>query len=109
MYAFLHAMQRGNINAITAPLKDHIVNQENEYGYDILNEQLQRKAVTTDTGKQIPSISNYLINNYRNWPGASSWLTTLPLTKHGFTQHKAAFHDALTLRYGWLPNNMPST
>lgn len=23
--------------------------------------------------------------------------------------HKAAFHDALALRYGWLPNNMPST
>ena len=41
--------------------------------------------------------------------GASSWLTTLPVTEHGFALHKAAFHDALTLRYGWLPNNMPST
>ena len=40
---------------------------------------------------------------------ASSWLTTLPLTEHGFALHKAAFHDALALRYGWLPNNMPST
>ena len=26
--------------------------------------------------------------------GASSWLTTLPLTEHGFALHKAAFHDA---------------
>ena len=41
--------------------------------------------------------------------GASSWLTTLPLTEHSFTLHKAAFHDALALRYGWLPKNMPNT
>ena len=35
--------------------------------------------------------------------GASTWLTVLPLTEHGFTLHKSAFHDALALRYGWVP------
>ena len=39
--------------------------------------------------------------------GASSWLTTLPLTEHGFSLHKGAFHDALPLRYGWLPSQTP--
>ena len=41
--------------------------------------------------------------------GASSWLTVLPLSEHGFTLHRAAFHDALALRYGWIPTNMPTT
>ena len=40
--------------------------------------------------------------------GASTWLTVLPLTEHGFTLHKSAFHDALALRYGWTPSHLPS-
>ena len=41
--------------------------------------------------------------------GASSWLTVAPLSEHGFTLHRASFHDAITLRYGWTPTNMPPT
>ena len=40
--------------------------------------------------------------------GSSSWLTALPLAEHSFTLHKGAFHDALALRYGWTPSNMPA-
>ena len=40
--------------------------------------------------------------------GASNWLTSLPIQEHGFSLHKAAFRDALALRYGWRPNNLPS-
>ncbi len=40
--------------------------------------------------------------------GASSWLTALPLSEHGFTLHKRAFQDALALRYGWNPKNTPT-
>ena len=39
---------------------------------------------------------------------ASSWLTTLSISKHGFALHKGAFRDALALRYGWDPPNTPS-
>ena len=39
--------------------------------------------------------------------GSSTWLTALPLIEHGFTLHKGAFHDALALRYGWTPSEMP--
>ena len=39
--------------------------------------------------------------------GASSWLSTLPIQEHGFALHKAAFHDAVALRYGWIPSNVP--
>ena len=41
--------------------------------------------------------------------GASNWLTTLPIDENGFTLHKGAFRDAIVLRYGWLPSNIPST
>ena len=41
-------------------------------------------------------------------PGASSWLTSLPIQEHGFTLHKGAFVDALALRYGWPIAKTPS-
>ena len=41
--------------------------------------------------------------------GASNWLKTLPIDENGFTLHKGAFRDAIALRYGWLPSNIPST
>jgi hypothetical protein len=40
--------------------------------------------------------------------GASSWLIALPLRQHGFALHKSAFRDALALRYGWIPKDIPS-
>ena len=40
--------------------------------------------------------------------GASTWLTALPIEKHGFSLHKGAFRDALCLRYGWQPPLLPS-
>ena len=41
--------------------------------------------------------------------GASNWLTVLLIEEYGFTLHKTAFRDALALRYGWLPANMPTS
>ena len=40
--------------------------------------------------------------------GASSWLTTLPITEHGFALHKGAFRDALCLCNVWHPPLLPS-
>ena len=38
-----------------------------------------------------------------------SWLTSCPISDHGFDQTKQQFWDSLRLRYGWVPPNMPST
>ena len=35
-------------------------------------------------------------------------VSTLPLKEHGFDLHKGAFRDALSLRYGWRPPDLPS-
>ena len=40
--------------------------------------------------------------------GASHWLSALPYEAHGFVLHKSAFRDALCLRYGWRPQNLPT-
>ena len=40
--------------------------------------------------------------------GASSWLNVLPIQEHGFSLHKSDFRDALALRYGWTPLDLPS-
>ena len=40
--------------------------------------------------------------------GSSSWLSALPLEEYGLTLHKGAFRDALALRYGWTPSNLPT-
>ena len=41
--------------------------------------------------------------------GASSWLSAMPIQKHGFALHKRAFFDAIAFRYGWRPSNLPTT
>ena len=41
--------------------------------------------------------------------GASTWLSALPLKAYGFNLTKREFHDAMCLRYGWTPANLPST
>ncbi len=40
--------------------------------------------------------------------GASNWLSALPMERHGFVLYKSAFRDALCLRYGWEPPNLPA-
>ena len=41
--------------------------------------------------------------------GTSSWLTALPIAKHGFSLTRADFHDASALRYGWPVSGIPQT
>ena len=41
-------------------------------------------------------------------PGASSWLSALPLEKFNFNMNKSEFRDAVALRYNKHLNNLPS-
>ena len=38
--------------------------------------------------------------------GASSWSSSLSI-QHGFALHKGGFRDALVVRYGWTPKEVP--
>ena len=39
--------------------------------------------------------------------GASNWLVVLPVDEHGFYLYKTAFRDAICLRFGWKPDQLP--
>ena len=39
--------------------------------------------------------------------GASSWLTARPLFDHSTVLCKGDFRDAINIRYGWEPRNLP--
>ena len=104
---------------VTLSLTNHILDQDREYGYDIINDQLQNKAYVSKENKrrnqeeadniyeQLPDRLQKAVDLAKE-KGASTWLTVLPLTEHGFTLHKSSFHDALALRYGWTPFHQPS-
>ena len=54
------------------------------------------------------SLSLQLAMDLAREKGASTWLTVLPIEEHGFTLHKQAFRDAISLRYGWTPAHIPT-
>ena len=104
---------------VTSALCNHIIKQDTHYGQEIISESLMAKSTVgqqnrdrtkNDINTLTPLLSTNMQRsvNLSKEKGASSWLTTLPLKTHGFTLHKQAFRDALSLRYGWTPNKLPS-
>lgn len=88
--------------------KFHILEQNQEYGYEVIVNQLQSKATirkqnremsskdADDLYSQLPAQLQKAVDLAKE-KGASTWLTALPLKEHGFSLHKAAFHDAMAL------------
>ena len=104
---------------VSSSLKDDILDQDREYGNNIITDQLQNRAAINrlnrersvrDADDLYSQLSDSLQRavNLAKEKGASTWLTVLPLTDHGFALHKSAFHDTLALRYGWTPSKLPS-
>jgi len=102
------------------PLVDHIIQGHSSYPPAIVNEQLtaktmnncnrhqQQKQMALSLQSSLPPVFQRAMTLAQE-RGASSWLTTLPISEFGFALHKSAFHDALALRYGWQPLNVPTT
>ena len=105
---------------VTSTLCNHIFSQDHDYGYDIIAKQIEAKAQVRQENNERTSadddeISELLpdslqqVVDFANEKGSLTWPTALPLSEHGFALHKRAFHDALALRYGWTPTEMPCT
>ena len=105
---------------VTKPLYNLILQKKTHYPLSVIEAQIQAKnksinrsnsKLAQDTAASLlPQLSE---SSQRSMvltqeKGASSWLTTLPISEHGFALHKGAFRDALALRYGWDPPNTPS-
>ena len=105
--------------AVTTPLVDLILQQATVIPAEVTIIQNQAKAaahkdrrqaqstLATDLCTRLPSSLQRAVESSKEC-GASSWLTALPISEHGFDLHKGAFRDALCLRYGWQPPLLPA-
>ena len=103
---------------VTEPLSQCILNHDLSFVEAVASQHarkaLLRKAKSEHCSTQFAELYQQLGPSLKRAMdlatvrGASSWLTTLPLSEHGFTLHRSAFQDALALRYGWSPLRPPS-
>ena len=103
---------------VTSFLVAKILERNQQYGYDIIDHQLLNKASirrqndemfskeAEELHSQLPPQLQKAVDLAQE-KGASIWLTALPLKDYGFALHRAAFHHAMALRYGWPPLKPP--
>ena len=101
---------------ITAPLINLILEKKMEMTENVENEMRQAKANVKRRKrvKQEESSTNIKMSDrlkrhveFAKEKGSSIWLTTLPVEKNGFALQRSEFKDAVSLRYGWLPDRLP--
>ena len=104
---------------ITEPLSNYIVSGQSIDYFLMKSAQLYRKSsirlsrqsLYSDSFSSLRSQSDQSLKTALDLAtirGASAWLSALPLSEYGFSLHKAAFHDAVALRYGWPLQRTPS-
>lgn len=104
---------------VSSPLYKLILEQNPVYSFEAMEGQMSAKSeIRRDRRDSASSRASELKPNLpptlqqsmelAQERGASSWLTVLPVEEFGFTLHKGAFRDALALRYGWLPQRLPT-
>ena len=103
---------------VTSPLRKLIKEQDHEYSYEALTDQMMAKSdirreksglilqTATIVGER--NCQTLHFSKIASVPGSSSWLMSLPIEEHGFCLHKGAFVNALALRYGWTPLRTPT-
>ena len=105
---------------ITSPLVDLIVQQADSLSDSTIRCQLTAKQTTQRLNRHLTSTAYNSIRSkltssdlryidIASEKGASSWLTVLPIKRHGFNLHKGAFRDGLCLRYGLRPPSLPDS
>ena len=103
---------------VTAPLIELIINQSMCFENDPTHANFivsavkrrkveQQKRNADRIQKELEPSSQRLID-CTSEPGASAWLTALPIEEHGFCLSKGSFRDAFSLRYGWPLLNVNS-
>jgi hypothetical protein len=94
---------------VTSPLVSLILSQSKEYSYEIYCDQMtckneirnvkrsRQNTRASEICKNLPTDLQYAMELAQE-KGASSWLTTLPISEHGFTLHKETFVMLLQTR-----------
>lgn len=92
-------------NGSTGPENDPIFEQFEAKSSVVRKKKSHLDHLSSTLRDQLPP-SLQLAMDLAREKGASA---SLPLEEFGFTLHKGGFRDALSLRYGWIPPNLPST
>ena len=99
--------------AIICMQSDDLPNvEENKNMVSGINQQKAEamKVQVENVEKLLPSDTLRIVEQ-TSQPGASNWLSVLPLSEHGFVLNKREFRDAMCLRYNrdlkGLPSNCP--
>ena len=110
-----------NSKIVTQPIVDMIMDQSEDFDPMQLEEQINtlrkevdkktESAYTTQLEEFKHKLPTDLISSIEiaSVKGASSWVTTLPLFDQRTILHKGEFVDAMYLRYGWVPPDLPTT
>ena len=118
--AVLHCQQDYLGSAmVSGPLATLISTQCDEYSYDCIAAQLAAKSEVKTSRRNLEKDAAQAVRvmlpdslqqamDLAQEKGASSWLTSLPIQEFGFSLHKSAFRDAISLRYGWTPLHVPT-
>jgi len=98
----------GEFNAstrVTTPLQHLMEQRGSEFSYQVYADQMTAKRNISREREQMKQTASTLrlqlssalskAMDLASQPGASSWLTSLPIKEHGFCLHKGAFVDAL--------------
>ena len=104
---------------LSEPLVALILQQSQDYSLESKQEQITAKNRAKNARRQQEQVTADLLKSQlpthlqralavSSEKGASSWLSVPPIAEHGFALHKGAFQDALCLRYGWHPSNLPA-
>ena len=104
---------------ICAPLVEIVMSQQQELVPDLAMKYVSNKREVVrheinEKNIKIKTIVERLLPRLQRQvaiirqEGASSWLSSIPLKAYDFVLHKGAFLDAIALRYGWSPKDMPT-
>ncbi len=75
---------------------------------EVRKEKREKQLAESERLRPLLSQEHQKLMDMASEKGSSSWLAALPIESHGFSLHKGAFRDAISLRYGWLPPHLPS-
>ena len=104
---------------ICSPIVEQIMAGNSEYTYkcessqmlkksEIKSERVNREKERLQHLQAAVSPEDRKVLELAGENEVSSWHTAFPIALFGFVLHKRAFTDALALRYGWQPNNLPT-
>ena len=112
-------LQYSTCEKISAPLVCLILDQSEVYTPEVKAAQARMRnhvrklhkdfeaKTANDVKERLPTKLQKALNVCSE-KGASSWLSALPISDHGFALYKGAFRDALCLRYDWRPVRLSS-